>query len=128
MSTSKFMIIDAFFVYVNNSSIPATVPEQFETVVPSTFFVTVAVLMCLLLVTETLLYCRPSLAVCSDQAPSQSTSKLNLVRALIHIHNRRVISAAVSRLLKENSNGRQTTYDYAVACAQSSKFILFFIQ
>ena len=42
MSTSKFTTIDAFFVNVNKSSVPAVVPEQSEAVVPSTSFVTVA--------------------------------------------------------------------------------------
>ena len=59
-------------------------------------------LMCLPLVTESLLYCRPSLALwlCSGQARSQSPSKCSLIRAPIHRHNWQVLSA-VSRLLKK---------------------------
>ena len=52
MSTST--IIDAFFVNVNKNSVPATVPEQSEAVVPSTSYV---------MVTEKLLYCDPLLGL-----------------------------------------------------------------
>ena len=49
----------------------------------------------------------------SGQARSRSilTSKLSWIRAPIQRHNRCELSTAVSWLLKENSNDRQTTND-----------------
>ena len=84
-------------------------------------------LMYLPLVTETLLYCRPPLALSSGHTRSRSTSKLSLIRALIHRHNRRVGHTidssfpAAERKLKWQANHER------LDCAQSSKTILHFI-
>ena len=64
MSTSKFTTIDAFFINVNKSSVPAIVPEQSESASQSLLCCWRSImLMCLPLVTKTLLYCRPPLAL-----------------------------------------------------------------
>ena len=72
-------------------------------------------LMCLVLVTETLLYCRPPLprfTVARARPRSTSTSTSSWIRALIHRHNPCVLlSAAVFRLLIGNLNSRRTTND-----------------
>ena len=72
-------------------------------------------LMCLALVTETLLYCYPLLAflaLAHVRSRLTSMSKSSRIRAPILIHNWSVLSSAVSQLLKGNSNGRQTHRQY----------------
>ena len=70
MSTSKFTTIDAFFVNVNKSSVPAIVHEQSE----SASFVTLVEIHNVdvpPLVTETLLYCHWHSAVAKrDRGPN----------------------------------------------------------
>ena len=85
-------------------------------------------LICLPQVTDIvlLLYSRPLLALCSGQAQWQLTLKFSLIRAPIHIHNRHVgptigSSFPVPQLKRQANHER-------LGCAQSSKFILFFVQ
>ena len=121
MSTSRFTTITAFIVNMNKSSVPVTILEQSETAMPSTSFVDVLGLgnrdATVLSPTAGTLF--------SGQARLRSTSKLSLIRAPIHIYNWRVLSAAVSWLLKENSNGRQPQMIKSLGCVQSSKVIDF---
>ena len=79
---SKSITIDAFFASKNG--VLAIVPAQSEAAVPSTSFVTV-MSMCLALVTKTLLYCRPLMAIFAvAHVQLQSTSsKLSWIQALI---------------------------------------------
>ena len=75
-------------------------------------------LMCLD-VTETLLYCRPPLALFAvAHWRSRSMSKSSWIRALIHRHNGRV----AERKLKQQANHER------LGCAQSIQFILWFVQ
>ena len=89
MSTTKFTTINAFFVNVNKSSVPAIVPEQSK----SASFVTLVEIHNVDVPAAsnqdaTVL----SLTASTLQWPNAILvySKLNLIRAPIHIHNRRV--------------------------------------
>ena len=81
-------------------------------------------LMCMSLVADTLLYCRPPLAFYSAAAKRDRGKLRSLIHAPIHLHNRRVgitigNSFMVPQLMRQSNHER-------LGRAQCSKFIYFF--
>ena len=128
MSTSKFTTIDAFFVNVNKSSVPTIIHEQSE----SASFVTLVEIHNVDVPAasnpDTTVLSPTVGTICSGQARSRSTSKLSLIRAPIHIHNRRVGPTIGSSFpVAERKLKRQASHD-RLGRAMSRKLLLFFVQ
>ena len=121
MSTSKFTKIYAFFINVNKISIPAIVPEQSE----SASFVTLVEIYNVDVLAasnrDATVLSPTAGTLCSGQERLRLTSKLSLIQAPIHIHNRHVGPTVSSSFLVHQLK-RQANHE-RLGCTLSSKFI-----